>query len=286
MKEISTSTIVVISIVATLFLMLANVGLWVNRSILDRENFTTQVTAVIQSEEAREAITAEVLDNALENYPAIRQIAANTFEPGIAGLFGSSTFQPIVDALVEEIHASLLSPEPREISINISGTAETIRQLVSVTNALSSQTSFKVDIPDKIVLVEAGEIPSIYNWSITMVWVGSIAGLLGIGLVVYLIWAVDRKIRPRALKILGSTLAVGGIVSLIILSNSTPTFFASIESSNTQIVAVNLYETLTDRLEKQTWTLFFIGILFLIVGVVLPKIEEEYESYQKSRKRR
>ena len=224
MNGLRTSTIIVLSIITTLLFLTANFGLWVNKSILDRENFTRELTAIIQSEEVTDSIADEILNQLLVGSPFVRQLADSSVKPALSGFINSPALEPAISKLAEEVHISLTSEEPREIAINISGTSKFIKGVIST---ISSEGAVTSDLLDKIILVEKSGIPSIYNQSIFLIWAGSIGAFIGMALLIYMILVAKEQNKGTVLKIFGAVLTVGTILTLISISNFTPTIAAS-----------------------------------------------------------
>lgn len=269
----STKTVIWLSILAVIFILVFNFSFWLNRSIFDKEAFVNETVTVIQSQDVRNAIAGEIIDQAFADLPLIRETVGDFAQSAISGLLGSRAIKPVIRALAAGFNDLITAKEPKAVVIDTSGIVNFIKPIASAVNQRLG-TQIPTDLPTSIVLVKKGQIPTIYSWGMVLLWVGPVVGLIGLGIIVGMIWVSHASKRRSVLKIIGATLALGGVIFIILVSMFQSPILASIDSENVRTIVSNIYSAFAGRLMAQTWLLVFIGVLFVVVGYTLPRFLE------------
>ena len=289
MKEMSSRKIIFFSIIAVILVLIANLALWFTDEIFDSEEFVHKTVQIIEREEVRDAIAAEIVDEAFADQPLIQLIAGNVLEPVISGLLGADILEPAIETLAEAVHTALTS-KPQAITIDTSGIVEFVKPLATAINERLGTQINAANIPDTVVIAEKGDIPSIYIFGVVMLWVGLFSTIIGLGLIIWLIWVNRGDRRRYVLKTIGFSLIVGAAIVLIVLQAIGATVLSPIDNENLEIVASNIFDVFVGVLKWQNWILIIIGIVLIAVGQYLPGLKERYislsESLRESRAKR
>lgn len=270
----SKAVAIILSIVAVLFVLTMNFSLWLNGTIFDRENFSKITVDTIQQSEVTDAISAELVDTALQNRPLVKNLVGDTVQSAISGLLASERLQPVLEKLADRFNVLLTSKTPQEVVIDTTGVKTFIKPLANAINEQSGGQISDANLPDEVVLVQKGEIPSIYSWGVVMIWLGPILGFIGIGIFVALIWAAGAQYRQRSLKITGISLIVSSLLFIILVGSTKSSILASVTNSNAKVIADNLFSAYTNSLTNRTWILAIIGGALTVTGYFLPQIKQ------------
>ncbi|HDZ86093.1 MAG TPA: hypothetical protein ENH57_00190 [Actinobacteria bacterium] len=281
MKEMSSRKIIFLSIIAIILVLIANLALWFTDEIFDSEEFAQKTVQVVEREEVRDAIAAEIVDESFADQPLILQIAGNVFEPVISGLLGADILEPAIETFAQAVHTALTS-KPQAITIDISSIVEFVKPLATAINERLGTQINAANIPDTIVIAEKGDIPSIYTFGVVMLWLGLFSTIIGLGLIIWLIWVNRGDKRRYVFKTIGFSLIVGAAIVLIVLQAIAATILSPIDDENLEIVASNIYDVFVGVFKWQNWILIIIGIVLIFVGQYLPDIEERYISLSDS----
>jgi hypothetical protein len=265
---------IILSIVAVVFLLVANFSIWLNTNIFNRQNFTATTVAVIQTPAVRSALSQETIDQIFKNIPVVKQVAGDTLSSAISGLLGSTAAKPVLQGVANEVNVLITSPNPQGVSIDISSFRGLIKPVASALNKNVGSSIVSTKVPKEIVLLQKGDIPSIYSWGVVLLWLGPILGLIGLGILVGLIWTAGESARSYVLKATGFTLAVGSLVFMFLVGILKAPMLASIVSANVRIVADNIFDAFAGKLIGQSWVVFFAGVILAVAGYYLPRVRK------------
>lgn len=270
MRQMSLKVVIPLSILAVILLLVFSFSYWLNANIFNKQNFINKTVDVIERQEVRNAISAEIVDQAFADLPLIRETVGDFAQSSIAGLLGSRAVQPVLRAAAGGINNLITSPNPKAVTIDTSGVS---RFIIPIATAVNKQLGTQINtgnIPKSLTLLEKGQIPSIYSWGIVLLWVGPIAGIIGLGLIIAMIWMAKPERRRSVLKAIGMTLVIGGIITNILMSMLESPILAGIQSENIRVVASNIYRSFAGSFIFQNWILVAIGVLVVASGYILP----------------
>jgi hypothetical protein len=278
----SKTWIIVLSIIATVFILIANFALWLQRDIFDQDRFVSTSVSVIRTKPVREAIAAEIVQDAFSSLPALESIIGDFLQTNLSALLDSKAVKPALEDIATQIHTALTAKQPQPVQIDISAVTGPAKAVVNNVPGIDPQIKKAVkSLPNAVVLVKKGDIPSIYSVGTFFLWFGPLAGLIGLGLFVIVIWLAREK-RSSAIKTVGASLGIGAAVFLILIQAYRAPVLSSF-SGNIRIIFEHLYDAFTAGLSNQTWAIFVIGLVAFLLGYGLdylagtrgPKKEQE-----------
>lgn len=261
------------SIFAALLLIIANSAIWVNQSIFNTNNFTNTAVSSLTSESSRQAMATEVVDRALADRPVAKQVAGPTATRLVSGLLGTDQFNKVLTTAVGKLQIYLTSQQRREnITVNLSGVKNVLNTLIGVADtagADTNQASQRLqNVPDQITLLNGNNIPNFYSYGLVFLWLGPIAALLALGLLLFPYWR-RRQDYVKISLIQGGVVVAAGLLSLLIGPLFRPPVLSSVNSSNMRVVIGNLYDAFISRFNHQSYVLILIGILLAFVPLAV-----------------
>ncbi|MDP1809198.1 MAG: hypothetical protein Q8L35_06650 [Actinomycetota bacterium] len=273
-RRLSSTAVIVWSIVAVLLLMIANFSLWLNGSLFNRDAFVATTVGVIQTKEVSDAIGGVVVDQAFKNNPIVGQIAGDTIKSAVSGLLGSQTAAPLLKNFAEEANVLLTAPKPQGVKIDISGFKAFIQPMAGVLDKQFGTHLSATPLPNSIDVIKKGDVPSLYRPGTVLLWLGPILGLIGLATIVTLVWRAGVAGRASVLRLSGSVLSIGSLVFIILVRSAKAPVLAAIVSSNVRLIAGSLFDAFAGLLTNQTWGFFFLGLLMVGAGYLLPRARQ------------
>jgi len=270
MREAKPWLTIVLSIVSVILILIASYALWQNTQIFNSETFSKKTARAIQSQQARDAIASEIIEEAFADFPIINQLVGDFAQSAVSGLLKNRAVEAIIESFAEEVNMVLTSNKPKEISIDISGIVDFLKPIVKAADPKLGAELAKIDLPDSIVLAKKGDIPSLYSLGVVMFWLGPVAGIGGIGLIVALIWVANKNRKSYVLKVIGLVLAIGSLIFLFFIGSLESTIVNTMEGENLRTIADSVYDSLAGRLKWQTWILIVLGVISIILGYWSP----------------
>lgn len=286
MKWVNILLIVFLSLLVTLLVLMASTSYWLSANIYDADKFVETTVGVIQKEEVRTAIANEMVDQVLEGNPFFHVYFSEPVVSAISGFIGSSEVTPIFEKMAYRVHTLLTSPEPQGVSIDLSGLKANVELLSTVLSAVTEAGIPELEIPDEIVIIEKGSVPSVYRPTIGFVSFGPFALLLAIIITVLMVIAVEAKERARVIEILGITIALGGIVFSGLIPSFQPMVITQFASPNTRFIAQEVYNIFSQDLIIRTSYVILVGVVIFIIGLVYGNIELKKNGTYKLRRKK
>lgn len=265
----SPRAIIWLSIAAAVLLLLADFGLWMQRDIFDEDRFVERTVEIIGTKKVRTAIADEVVETAFEDFPAAKEVFEGFLESTLASLLDSQIIKPAIEELAQQIHQAMTSPDPQAVGLDISSVTGPVKSVAKEIPGLDSEVKKAVRaVPDKVVLIEKGEVPSIYMFGTVFIWLGPIAGLAAIGILIWIIWAAGIGRRSYALRTAGVSLAIASLIGILLVKVFAGPVMAGI-SGNLEIIVESIYDSFSAGLVSQTWWLLISGVIMALIGLGL-----------------
>lgn len=278
---------IILAVLAGLFIFIANSAVWVNRYIFDRNNFTQVAVTSLSSESSRNAIASEVSDRALGEVPLLRQALGGTVEKVVSGILGTDQFKAVLTKSVDAMHVYFTTENRKTIGLDLTSTKQVINTVLlalqragqNETQALEKMNS----VPDQIIILDKNTLPSFYKQSVTLMWIGPIAGLAAaILLVIPYVKNIRRYMSIVAIQ--GAAIALFGMTAMLVGPLFKPPVLANIETANARIVVENLYNAFIATFNAQSNVLVVTGLLMIVAILIIYIGQNIYNRYLKDRK--
>lgn len=260
---------IITGVFAALLLLIANSAYWANRTIFDTDTFTEIAVTSVTSESSRQAIASEVVDRALGEQPIIKQIAGPTATKLVSSLLGTDQFTKVLETAVSKLQVYLTSSNQESVVLNLSGVKNTFESLISLAGKENTEAQTKISaVPDQITLINADNIPDFYKYGVALLWIGPIAGILALALLIYP-YVRDRSRYYIIAATQGALLVVTGYLCLLIGPLFKPPVLANIPSANSRIVIGNLYDAFLNTFNSQSLVLVKLGLALALIPLAL-----------------
>jgi hypothetical protein len=171
-------------VLGCLVVPLANVGIWVQRVVLDTDEFTALADDLLKRDEVRVALAREIVDEMERARPEV-SLAAPVLRPLVGDVLGSRPFLRVFTASVAELHRELVD-DGDVLSLDLDAalaliTAEVQRVQPDLAGLIPTEPQF-----GEIELVRRDQAPYVWTAVATTRWVSALSiaaaiALLGLG---------------------------------------------------------------------------------------------------------
>jgi hypothetical protein len=176
-----------------------------------------------------------------------------------------------LDSLAGGVQKSLTAPKPTAVKLDVQ---KVTRQFEPFLTRINNQFGLNLsvnDLPKNIVVVKAGEMPSIYSWGAPLLWFGPILGIFGLALIIGAIGFAGST-RAFVLMANGIVLVVSALLFLLLIRFAATPLSAAVQNSSARVITLRLFDAFSGQLSAQTWVLAGAGILLAAAGVLLARL--------------
>ncbi|MFZ1301149.1 MAG: hypothetical protein WAQ27_01025 [Candidatus Microsaccharimonas sp.] len=256
---------VLLILVASVSLFLAQSAYWVNHTIFNQENFTATVTEAVLLPTSRDAIASSVVDTALADKPVIKRIIGDRAEKLISSLLDSDLSNQAITRVVNMTYKYITTPDREDIKIELSGITGPISTILTLVQAGDSNAAQTINsIPDEIVLLESDAAPDLSGVVSLMLWVGPLLWLVTLGAYALYIY-LHRKNYAKAVYIAGASIIVVAILGALARPALPPPVASLIPVSNLRPVALNVTDAFLVSFQSQMVSMLLVTVIVLIV---------------------
>ena len=254
----------VVAAVIALLAVVANAALWLDRQIVDGDAFTGTMTAVLVTEEARQVMAERIVEELVEDVPALILIR-NPLVDVVASILASPIMEPAHAALASELHHRVTTGDPSAVVVTLVEVEEAVIGLLAEFVPGVAEL-----IPDgfftAIEVVEAGVAPSYAAAVGAAPWLWPLAATLAIILSVVLIALVP--VRAAGLLAVGLALAAAGVIGLATAAGARAPLLDDVSDPALRALADLAYESLSQSFIAQTLWLVVCGVFLAGAGAV------------------
>jgi len=258
------------SILIAILLLVLHSAYWMNQNFVNSQNFSQKVSTVLALDSSREAIGSEVSDQVFKDKPILEQVAGDKLSSIVTSLLGTDIANKLVMRVSNDTVVYLTASKQKPIEINLAEIKPVILALSKAVDAIDKTGSVALDasnIPDKIVLVEPGTIPSLYRYSVILAWMVPFAALMIIGLYVLIVRLRKLSIR-QGVKRAGVIFMSSSLLGMAIGPVFKPPTIAMLQSTNLRTLTSNLYDEFWGPYFTQMTYMFVLGLILLIISYV------------------
>jgi len=274
----SKKTIVILSVIVSVFLVLTSIGLWLERQIFNEERFKNTAVGVIKTDQVREAIADEIIIIVTGDFPELQNLATEFVEPTLAELLNSDFVSSAVEEVAGEIQVALTSSEPQAVAIDISGITGPLKTAAGFIPNLNSDVENAIkDLPASIELIEKGGIPSIFTIGLILMWIGRLTGVTALVIFGVMVWKAIAKRQSQILRTLGIYISIGAAIFLVLIWAISSPLLATIGSGNIRVIVTNIFEAFLRILVNQTWVILVGGLVLIGASYLLGYWREDAE---------
>ncbi len=266
-NKISLTKIFILSIVASILLLVTNSAFWINKQIFNTTNFTSAVTTSLTSESSRNAIAERITDRIFADRAIARRVAGNFSTQIVSGILATDQFTGVLDSAVTRLHTYASSSNQENIDIDLTGIKDIIVKVTNASAALGKDITISAeDIPDTITIIEESKIPDFYRLGVVFLWMAPVAFIFAVLLLAY----PHLKFRndTKYLLILQATIVtLVGLFGLLFGPLFKPPVLSSINEPSGRIIVSNIYDSFISTFNSQTLVMVSVGITALFIGI-------------------
>lgn len=264
--------------IAAVALLLFNSAVWFNRYIFTTANFTSTAMPAILSDASTDAVATEITDRLLQERPALRSTINDRVIKLMSALLETDLAGRLVEKSVTTLQIAITSQNPQVVAIELSGIKNVLSQVLTLGRQLTDrpveEQRINVDeIPDQIVLLDPKNLPNIYAFGSTMLWLSPLMLLTTLGALgypLYRAFRIGRDTVKKVLAIQGGVIIGAGLFGLAIGPLLKPNVLAPISSPNIRVVTENIIDAFITRFNDQTILLMIVpGLLFLLAALAV-----------------
>lgn len=260
-----------LAIMAGLLILVANFSIWLSGSIFNRGAFSDTAVTVIRTGPVRDAISVTIVNEAVKNFPELRGPVSSTLKDLLSGFLAGSTARPALDNLAGGVQKSLTSPKPTAVKLDVRKVTKQFEPFIArINNQFGVNLSIN-DLPKNIVVVKAGEMPSIYSWGAPLLWFGPILGIFGLALIIGAVGFAGSA-RAFVLMVNGAVLVASALLFLLLIRFASTPLSAMVQNTGARVITLKLFDAFSARLAAQTWFLAGAGILLAAAGILLSRL--------------
>ncbi len=256
---------ILISLLATFLLLIASISFWFYRDVYNKDSFQSHVSQAINTTESRTALASLVIDRTFQDRPVLKGVLLDQAAPALAGALSGPRIQNIMNRLILQIYNELFSSTPRSITIDLTPIKTFVGNLSQLVETATGEQRQPVNVPDQIMIVRQGEIPSIAPLAQTILLLGPIALIGGLAIAVWLVWRSAEK--AKVIEILGGSLAVWFLIAILFSQWYKPLLLSMVHNDYGRIIAEQILNVFLSSFTSQHLLIFLIGILMVIGGI-------------------
>lgn len=253
-----------------ILLLILHSAYWMNQNFLNNQNFSQKVSSVLAQDSSREAIGQEVSDQVFKDKPVLGKVAGDKLSSIVTSILGTDIANKVVTRVSSDTVLYLTSAKQKPIEISLSEIKPVIVTLSTVLNSVDKTSNVSIDastIPDKIVLLEPGTIPSLYRYSVILSWMVPFAAIIVIGLFALIVRLRKLSIR-QGIKRAGVILLSSSIIGMIIGPIFKPPAVSMLQSASLRTLTSNLYDAFWGPFFTQMTYMFILGFILIAVSFI------------------
>ncbi len=148
-------------VVGFVLLPLGNLGVWVQRQILDAPAFTELALDVVDEPAARDALSTRLVDELIAAEPRLG-VARIVLEPGVAALLRTDAFRSVFSTAVGQMHAQLEGGSDA-LSLDLDPVLPLVRDAVARVDAGVARQIPSADALPSITVLRRDDVPELWE---------------------------------------------------------------------------------------------------------------------------
>ena len=256
---------VLLILVASVALFLAQSSYWVNHTIFNQKNFTSLVNEAVLEPSSLDAIASQVVDTALQDRPVIKKIAGDRAQNLVGSLLASDFSAHAIDRVVNMTYKYITTPDREDIKIELVGITGPISTILTLAQANDSNAAQTIEsIPDEIILVESDSFVDLSGFVSFMLWFGPLLWLTAVACFAGYIY-MHRARYAKAVYIVGISIAVIAIIGILTRPVLPAPIASLVPMSNLRPVVTNVTDVFLVPFQAQMLSMLILtGIVLLI----------------------
>jgi hypothetical protein len=258
------------SALIVILLLILHSAYWMNQNFLNNQNFSQKVSSVLAQDSSREAIGQEVSDQVFKDKPVLGKVAGDKLSSIVTSILGTDIANKVVTRVSSDTVLYLTSAKQKPIEISLSEIKPVIVTLSTVLNSVDKTSNVSIDsstIPDKVVLLEPGTIPSLYRYSVILSWMVPFSAIIVLGLFALIVRLRKLSIR-QGIKRAGILLLSSSVIGMIVGPIFKPPAVSMLQSASLRTLTSNLYDAFWGPFFTQMTYMFILGFILIAVSFI------------------
>ncbi len=258
------------SALIVILLLILHSAYWMNQNFLNNQNFSQKVSSVLAQDSSREAIGQEVSDQVFKDKPVLGRVAGDKLSSIVTSILGTDIANKVVTRVSSDTVLYLTSAKQKPIEISLSEIKPIIVTLSTVLNSVDKTSNVSIDsstIPDKVVLLEPGTIPSLYRYSVILSWMVPFSAIIVLGLFALIVRLRKLSIR-QGIKRAGILLLSSSVIGMIVGPIFKPPAVSMLQSASLRTLTSNLYDAFWGPFFTQMTYMFILGFILIAVSFI------------------
>ncbi|HEU5302529.1 MAG TPA: hypothetical protein VFW06_09870 [Acidimicrobiia bacterium] len=249
--------------VAFVLLPLGNLGLWVQRQVLDSSSLTDLALDVVDEPAVRDALSERLVDELVAAEPRLG-VARIVLEPGVSQILRTDAFRAVFSTAVDQMHTQL-EQGADELSLNLNPVLPLVRDAVARISAGVAEQIPDADALPSITVVTRDDVPELWrgvqitreaSWAFPALVLFAMVGAV----------AVARR-RARMLVTIGVGLVLISFVQILVVRLGREVL-SDVAGPDVSVGAFTRgYELVTGTLVTQTIVVAVVGVVLAIGGI-------------------
>ena len=266
-------TIAIATVLLALMLYAVNMGVWMNRNLIDTETFVETAVPSLQSESSRFAVAAIIVDELATDRPIVLLLESPLVEL-FAAILETPQFEVVLTNVGRLLHSTIVEGGGDAIEGDLTSIEDLVRAplraLAPDLDALIPSDFFvSVTIIDAEKLPDASPYVAIARFA--TVAEGVVALATG-----FLITALSRP-RRFALVPIGIAVSVSALSTSWLVPGGRSLTIDIAEDPNVEVLIGNFYDALAVSLKSQSRFVAAVGIALIMLGIVFNELRRRRE---------
>ncbi len=259
------STIVFATLLLALMLYVVNMGIWVNRNIIDTETFVATTVSSLRTESSRIAVAEIIVDELAIDRPVVLLLEEPLIEL-FAAILQTPEFEIVLTNVGVLLHATIIDGDDGSIESDLTSIEDLVRAPLRVI-APELDVLIPTDFFDSVSIIDADELPdaSPYVAVARLTTIAAVIVALALGfLIVYLS-------RPRrfSLVMIGSAVSIAALSTSWLVPGGRNLSIGIADDQQVEVLIGNLYDALAVSLRSQSRLVAAGGIAIIMFGIVV-----------------
>lgn len=266
-------TIVLATVLLGLMLYLVNMGVWVNRNLIDTETFVETTVSSLQTESSRFAVAAIIVDELATDQPLVLLMQSPLVDL-FAAILETPQFEVVLTNVSTLLHVRIVDGHGAAIESDLRSIEDLVRAPLR-TIAPDLDALIPSNFFDSVTIIEADKIPDASPYVAVAQFATVTASLVALALV-FMIVALSRPKRFSLIPI-GIAIAVSALSTSWLVPGGRSLTIGFAEEPNVEVLIANLYDALAISLRSQSRFVAAAGIAMIMFGMVLHELKRRGE---------
>jgi hypothetical protein len=258
-------TIVFATLLLALMLYVVNMGIWVNRNIIDTEMFVETTVSSLRTESSRIAVAEIIVEELAIDRPVVLLLEKPLIEL-FAAILETPEFEVVLTNVGVLLHATIIDGDDGAIESDLTSIEDLVRAPLRLI-APELDALIPTDFFDSVAIIDADELPdaSPYVAVARFTTIAAVIVALALG---FLIVSLSRP-RRFSLVMIGSAVTLAALSTSWLVPGGRNLSIGIADDPQVEILIGNLYDALAVSLRSQSRLVAAAGIAVIMVGIVV-----------------